>query len=74
MLFKSQKNLRALIVPHAGLRWSGPNAAWAYKNIMDSNQYDTIFILGPSHKVYLDFAATTICDEWETPLGNLKVN
>jgi AmmeMemoRadiSam system protein B len=41
---------------------------------MDSNQYDTIFILGPSHKVYLDFAATTICDEWETPLGNLKVN
>ena len=74
MLFKSQKNLRALIGPHAGLRWSGPNAAWAYKNLMDSNQYDTIFILGPSHKVYLDFAATTMCDEWETPLGNLKVN
>jgi len=25
--------LRAIIGPHAGFRYSGPNAAWAYKNI-----------------------------------------
>ena len=54
-----QKNLKALIGPHAGFRYSGPNAAWAYKNIVNQEQYDTVFILGPSHKVYLDFVATT---------------
>ena len=68
------KILKALIGPHAGFAYSGPNAAWAYKNIKDPNQYDTIFILGPSHKVYLDFVATTACDEWETPLGSLTVD
>lgn len=31
-------------------------------------------MLGPSHKVYLDFVATTACDEWATPLGNLTVD
>lgn len=33
-----------------------------------------MFLLGPSHKVYLDFIATTTCTEWETPIGNLKVD
>ena len=54
--------MKALIGPHAGFVFSGPNAAWAYKAIVDPNAYDTVFILGPSHKVYLDFIATTICD------------
>ncbi len=31
-------------------------------------------LLGPSHKVYLDFAAQTSCTEWETPLGNIKID
>lgn len=31
-------------------------------------------MLGPSHKVYLDFIATTHCKEWATPLGNLKID
>ena len=66
--------MRALIGPHAGLRWSGPTAAWAYINIIDPNAYDRVFILGPSHKVYLDFIGTTTCSEWETPLGNLTVD
>ena len=66
--------MKALIGPHAGFAYSGPNAAWAYKNIKDANMYDTVFILGPSHKVFLDFVATTVCDEWETPLGALHVD
>ena len=66
--------MKAIIGPHAGFSYSGPNAAWAYINIINPDQYDTIFVLGPSHKVYLDFAATTTCTEWATPLGNLKVN
>jgi AmmeMemoRadiSam system protein B len=30
-LFESEKTLKALIGPHAGFRYSGPTAAWAYK-------------------------------------------
>jgi AmmeMemoRadiSam system protein B len=66
--------LRAVIGPHAGLRWSGANAAYAYANVKDPNQFDRVVILGPSHKMPLDFVVTTECDEWETPLGNLKVD
>jgi len=30
--------------------------------------------MGPSHKVALDFVAQTLCSEWATPLGNIKVD
>jgi AmmeMemoRadiSam system protein B len=68
------KFLKALIGPHAGFRFSGPNAAWAYKNIKDVSLYDTVFILGPSHKVGFDFVAPTGCNIWDTPLGPLYVD
>jgi len=63
-----------LIGPHAGFRYSGPTAAWAYINIRNPEKYKRVFLMGPSHKVFLDFIATTSCSEWETPLGNLKVD
>ena len=31
-------------------------------------------MLGPSHKIHLDFIATTNCNEWATPLGNLPID
>ena len=52
---------------------SGPNAAWAYKNI-DASFYDRVVLMGPSHKVALDFVGQTTCTEWQTPLGNLKID
>jgi MEMO1 family protein len=36
--------------------------------------YDRVVLLGPSHKINLDFCGTTTCNEWATPLGNLKVD
>ena len=65
--------MKAIIGPHAGYRYSGPTAAWAYKNI-DPLLYERVFLLGPSHKVYMDFIGTTQCDEWATPLGNLPID
>jgi AmmeMemoRadiSam system protein B len=67
------QKLRALIGPHAGFAYSGPTAAWAYKNV-DAKNYDRVVLLGPSHKVYFDFCGTSTCDEWETPLGNVQVD
>ena len=64
-----------MIGPHAGFRFSGPTAAWAYKNLAQHvNDYDRVVVLGPSHKVFLDWVATTECTEWETPLGNIRID
>ncbi|KAJ3046427.1 hypothetical protein HDU99_009785, partial [Rhizoclosmatium hyalinum] len=66
-------SVKALIAPHAGFSYSGPTAAHAYSRI-DPNAVDTVFVLGPSHKVFLDGCALTRCNEYETPLGNLEIN
>jgi len=65
--------VRAIIAPHAGLHYSGPTAAYAYKCI-DASRIRRIFILGPSHHVYLPGCALTECKEYATPLGNIKVD
>lgn len=33
-----------------------------------------VFLLGPSHHYYLTGAATTACDKYGTPLGDLVVD
>ncbi|ODQ51196.1 hypothetical protein SAICODRAFT_26953 [Saitoella complicata NRRL Y-17804] len=68
---------RVIIGPHAGYSYSGPSAAWAYKSLDTSNMPSyrkRAFILGPSHHVYLDKCALSRCSEYETPLGNLKID
>ncbi|EPQ27526.1 uncharacterized protein PFL1_05064 [Pseudozyma flocculosa PF-1] len=67
------KGCRAIIGPHAGYSYSGPAAAWAY-GCIDTAGIERVFILGPSHHVYLDGCALSKCDEYETPLGNLVID
>ncbi|KAL5114966.1 hypothetical protein ACEQ8H_007139 [Pleosporales sp. CAS-2024a] len=64
---------RAIIAPHAGYSYSGPAAAWAYKSADWANA-KRVFLLGPSHHHYLPGAATTGCDKYATPLGELMVD
>ncbi|KAK0526831.1 hypothetical protein OC834_004665 [Tilletia horrida] len=64
---------RAIIAPHAGYSYSGPAAAWAYRCI-DTSGIKRVFVLGPSHHVYLDGCALSICDEYETPIGALPLD
>ncbi|KAJ1674918.1 hypothetical protein EV182_002302, partial [Spiromyces aspiralis] len=33
-----------------------------------------VFLLGPSHHVYLENCALSQCDEWQTPFGNLTID
>jgi hypothetical protein len=65
--------LKAIIAPHAGYSYSGPAAAWAYRCI-DAKDFDRVFILGPSHHVYLDGCALSACDTYDTPLGSLPID
>lgn len=64
---------KAIIVPHAGYFYSGETAAWSFKQI-NPEKIKKVFILGPSHHVYLPNCALPVVDKYETPLGNLILN
>jgi MEMO1 family protein len=40
----------------------------------DSNHSKRVFLLGPSHHVYLNNIALSRCDTYETPIGNLSID
>ncbi|OBZ85325.1 Protein MEMO1 [Choanephora cucurbitarum] len=67
------KGVRAIIGPHAGLRFSGPTAAYAYKSI-DTTGLKRVFILGPSHHAYIDGCSLSKCLAYKTPLGELRLD
>nr|XP_054757924.1 protein MEMO1-like [Lytechinus pictus] len=64
---------RAIIAPHAGYSYSGACGAYAYKQV-DPTNIERVFILGPSHHVYLPGCALSTCTKYETPLYNLQVD
>ncbi len=69
------KRVQAVIVPHAGYVFSGAVAASAIAAIDPAAHYDHIFLLGPSHNVYLDKASVgDMYDQYETPLGRVDVD
>lgn len=66
-------DLVAVVAPHAGLVYSGPVAAFAYR-LLTTRQYDSIVVVGPSH--YLPFEGASIWPRgaFETPLGRLRID
>ena len=64
----------ALIVPHAGYVFSGKVAAAAYNQLDPQSDYETLFILGPSHKASFRGASVFTGGDYFTPLGRVKVD
>jgi AmmeMemoRadiSam system protein B len=65
----------ALIVPHAGYRYSGPIAASAYALLRDAGpRVRRVVLLGPSHFVPLRGLALPGAASLETPLGRVPVD
>lgn len=62
-----------LIVPHAGIVYSGKVAAWGFKQIENLN-YSRIILLGASHQALFNHAAIFDQGAWETPLGKVAVD
>jgi len=58
----------ALIAPHAGLSYSGPVAAHAYRLLRD-RRFDVAVLVGPSHFVGFQGVAIQARGGYETPLG-----
>ncbi|MBW2029555.1 MAG: AmmeMemoRadiSam system protein B [Deltaproteobacteria bacterium] len=65
--------LLAIIVPHAGYRYSGQVAAHAYSLLL-SRQYERIILLGPSHRLAFKGISVNLQAGYETPLGVVPVD
>jgi AmmeMemoRadiSam system protein B len=68
-LNKRTKKVFGIVAPHAGYVFSGPCAAWVYKEIGEAEFPDTYIILGVNH----GGNETCSCNQdWETPFGIVK--
>ena len=63
----------ALVAPHAGLMYSGPVAAFAYKAVR-SMPYRAVVLVGPSHFVPFRGVALWSGGSWDTPYGPVAVD
>jgi AmmeMemoRadiSam system protein B len=65
----------ALVVPHAGLIYSGPIAASAYRRVAPAAaSIERVVLAGPSHRVAFRGIAATSADAFATPLGPVAVD
>ena len=64
----------AIIAPHAGLMFSGPVGAYAYKAAAAGGPFDAAVLLGPSHFVGFDGIAAYPAGAFETPLGLARID
>lgn len=65
--------LVALVSPHAGLRYSGPVAAYAYAALRDRSDL-TVVLVGPSHRFAFDGVALWPRGAFATPLGETPID
>jgi AmmeMemoRadiSam system protein B len=67
---------RALIVPHAGHRYSGPIAASAYCRLEEpwTSEIQRVLLIGPAHRATCDGLALSSADAFATPLGLVRVD
>ncbi len=61
-----------LIAPHAGYIYSGPVAAWAFKQV-EGEAYPYVVVIAPSHFEYFQGASVFPGQYYETPLGSIPV-
>lgn len=72
---KGAADPKALIVPHAGYRYSGTVAAAAYQALGGiADRVERVVLVGPAHRVRLEGMAVPAVDAFATPLGDVPVD
>jgi len=66
-------DVRAIIAPHAGLMFSGPVGAYAYKATAGGD-FDVAVLVGPSHFVAFEGAALWPEGGFDSPLGVARID
>jgi AmmeMemoRadiSam system protein B/AmmeMemoRadiSam system protein A len=65
--------VQALICPHAGYIYSGQTAAYAYR-LVQGKSYETVVVIGPSHRYGFEGCSIYLKGGFETPLGVAEVD
>jgi AmmeMemoRadiSam system protein B/AmmeMemoRadiSam system protein A len=63
----------ALVSPHAGYMYSGQVAAYAYK-LVEGKTFDSVVVVGPSHRAVFKGASIYDRGGYRTPLGLIPVD
>lgn len=71
--FKLDGNVLGLIVPHAGYRYSGTTAGYAYKAVQGLH-FDTVVVVSPMHEYMPAPYLTSAHKQYVTPLGEVTVD
>jgi AmmeMemoRadiSam system protein B len=66
-------SIAAIIVPHAGIMFSGPVAAHAFKAV-STRQYDVAILVGPSHFAAFEGIAAYPDGAFDCPLGVIPID
>ena len=72
-LSETGHELIGLIAPHAGYVYSGHVAGYAYKQLAGYS-FDTVVLLGLSHRYRIDGAAIYARGAFRTPLGDIEID
>ena len=72
-LKETDSELVGLIAPHAGYVYSGYVAGYAYKQLL-GRSFDTVVLLGLSHRYRIDGAAIYARGAFRTPLGDIPID
>src|SRR5687768_10590627 len=66
------ETLYGLLVPHAGLRYSGLVAGYSFHHLRNRS-YKIVVVIGPSHYPYPAALLSTAHEAYQTPLGTIPV-
>lgn len=70
---KTIENVVALILPHAGYKWSGQTAAFGLKTT--EKKYKRIVVIGPSHRIPMEeILSVPRVTHYQTPLGQIPLD
>lgn len=68
-----QGEIVGLMAPHAGYRYSGQTAAYAFKQVA-GHQYDLVVVLSPFHSYQTATLLSSVHSAYQTPLGEIPVD
>ncbi len=70
----TERNIKGLVVPHAGYMYSGPIAAHGYSALYEDGGPEVVVLVGPAHRGYAAGPASVDKRDYETPLGKVEVD
>jgi len=71
---KKEGKILGIVSPHAGYLYSGPVAAWGFREVVEEEIPEIVVILGPNH--YGIGAEVSLMEKgsWETPLAKVEID